>query len=312
MTTETRDTEHASDRLGNGSPAGEVVRAYLADRAAGLRALEAAVRRDEPDAVHQMRVTVRRLRTALQAFPWTWPSAETDHLNDELKWLGQVLSGVREAEVLGGYFDDSLENLPAELVLGPAKARITVHFAPLDAEARVQVTQALDSPRYLALLDELRVLLAAPPRTPQALAPARDILPGAVACSYQRARRRMRKARRTPPGPRRDVALHRARKAVRRARYASEAAFPVCGKKARRFARRLKKVQSALGDQHDAVIARAAARDIGIRAHLAGENAFSFGLLHERAHHEALSSEDRARRAWKKAKRPKSVGWLGA
>ena len=50
------------------------------------------------------------------------------------------------------------------------------------------------------------------------------------------------------------------------------------------------------------------ARHILGDAHLAGENAFSFGLLQERAHHQALASEDRANRAWRRARRKAS--WL--
>jgi CHAD domain-containing protein len=103
------------------------------------------------------------------------------------------------------------------------------------------------------------------------------------------------------------VALHETRKAAKRARYTAEAAAPALGKKtgrkARRFANRMKHVQSALGAHQDAVIARATAREIGVQAHLAGENAFSFGLLHERAHHQALACEDQAYRAWQHAQR---------
>jgi CHAD domain-containing protein len=40
------------------------------------------------------------------------------------------------------------------------------------------------------------------------------------------------------------------------ARYAAEAVQPVSGKKARRFAKRMKAVQSVLGDHQDAVNAR--------------------------------------------------------
>ena len=44
----------------------------------------------------------------------------------------------------------------------------------------------------------------------------------------------------------------------------------------------MKKVQSVLGDHQDTVLARQAARELGIGAHLAGENAFTYGLLYER------------------------------
>lgn len=310
MATETQATERSGDRLDHGSVAGEVVRAYLSDWAGILTALDVAVRRDEPDAVHQMRVAARRLRATLQSFPAIWPPSATGRLKDDLRWLGRVLGDARDIEVLGEYFRDGMEDLPRELVLGPAKARVTLNFAPQDAEAREAVIQVLDSPRYLAMLDELAGLLATPPQTPAARAPGADVLPDAVAHAYRRARRRMRRAFRTPSGPRRDVALHQARKAVKRARYAAEATVPACGKNARRFAKRMKAVQKVLGDHHDVVTARAAARDIGVRAHLAGENAFSFGLLHERAYREALEYEDQARHAWKRAKRPKSVSWL--
>src|SRR5580693_2512354 len=55
-------------RFTSHSPAGEVVLAYLDAQAAKLSTLDLAVRRDKPDALHQMRVTVRRLRSTLQSF----------------------------------------------------------------------------------------------------------------------------------------------------------------------------------------------------------------------------------------------------
>ena len=54
-------------------------------------------------------------------------------------------------------------------------------------------------------------------------------------------------------------------------------------------------------DALSAVIARATAREIGVQAHLAGENAFSFGLLHERAHRQAVACENQAQHAWRRA-----------
>ena len=72
----------------------------------------------------------------------------------------------------------------------------------------------------------------------------------------------------------------------------------------------MKAVQSVLGDHHDAVTARAAARQIGMQAHLAGENAFTFGLLNERAHDEARQCERQARKAWKRATARKPRRWL--
>ncbi|HEX9039930.1 MAG TPA: CHAD domain-containing protein [Trebonia sp.] len=294
-------------RLTKHSTAGEVLLAYLDAQAARLSVLDVAVRRDKPDAVHQMRVTVRRLRAALQSFTEILPGEDTEQLRGELKWLGGVLGAARDTEVLAGQLHAALAALPLELVIGPAQARVTTHFASREATTRQEVLDALDSQRYRDLRAALARLLSAPPLTPAAAEPAARVLPVAVARACRRTSRRMRRARRAPAGGARDMALHEARKAAKRARYAAEAAAPGLGKqrqgKARRLAKRMKGVQSVLGAHQDAVITRAEARDIGVHAHLAGENAFSFGLLHERAHHQVLATEDRARRAWRRARK---------
>lgn len=282
------------------STAGEVVLAYLKAQAARLTALDPAVRRDEPDAIHQMRVTARRLRSTLQSFPAVLHKPAVRHLRDELKWLGGVLGNAREAEVLSEHLRSALAGLPAELVMGGADARVRVHFAPREADARDTVTQALDSDRYFALLGELDELLADPPLTSKAAGPARDLLTAAVRRARQRTKRRISRAGRTRAGRDRDAALHQVRKAAKRARYAAEAATPALGKRGRQSATQMKRVQSVLGDHHDAVNARAAAREIGVHAHLAGENAFSFGLLHEQAHRDAREYQRQGKRAWKR------------
>ena len=281
--------------------------AYLAAHTARLKTLDPLVRQDAPDSVHKMRVAARRLRCTLQAYPAILPRPATRHLRDELKWLGRMLAGARDGEVLGDYLETRLSAMPPDPVLGTAQARARAHFAPRMASARGALLDALNSARYYEMLAELDRLLADPPLTSAAAEPAEKVLPRAVARTYRRTRRRMRRARRAAPGRGRDTALHETRKAAKRARYAAEAAQPALDKKARRFARRMKAVQSTLGDHHDAVNAAATAREIGERANLAGENAFAFGLLGERAEHEAAAHEEAARQAWKRARKAKSV-----
>jgi hypothetical protein len=58
------------------------------------------------------------------------------------------------------------------------------------------------------------------------------------------------------------------------------------------------------------VVARGTARDIGIHAHLAGENAFTFGLLHERCDHDAARLAVQAENVWAGAFRSRYTGWL--
>jgi CHAD domain-containing protein len=82
-------------------------------------------------------------------------------------------------------------------------------------------------------------------------------------------------------------ALHELRTAAKRARYAAEAVEPVFGGRAERLAERMEDLQEVLGEHQDSVGARAMLRELGVVAHLSGENGFSFGLLHE---HEATAS----------------------
>jgi CHAD domain-containing protein len=305
-----RDLPVAGTRPRPSASAADVVTAYLRTQVASLRSLEPEVRADEFDAVHQMRVTIRRLRGTLRSFGMVIPRARTAELAAELKWLGGLLGAARDGEVLPGHLLASLDTVPVELLIGPVRARIQGYFAPRRASAREEVIEALGSRRYARLLAGLDRLALDPPLGPQAADPARDVLPAAVHQAYRQARKRMRRARQAPRGPAREVALHEARKSARRARYAAEAASPAAGKPAAKFASQMKKVQSVIGDHQDAVIARAATRDLGIGAHLAGENAFTYGLLHEREAHQAERLQAQARKTWKRVSRPRYRKWM--
>ena len=97
-----------------------------------------------------------------------------------------------------------------------------------------------------------------------------------------------------------DAALHDMRKAAKRARYVIEAAEPVLGNKARKLRKRIKKVQSLLGDHHDTVVARPVLRDLAAHAQVEGANGFTFGVLHATEHATARALEARLPTAWAK------------
>jgi CHAD domain-containing protein len=299
----------AAARLTARSTAGDVVLAYLRAQARALQAADPLVRRDQPDSVHQMRVAARRLRATLQSFTPVLEAPATAHLQAELRWLGQVLGAARDGEVMAGHLRALLDQLPDDLVLGPVRASMTEHFAPRNAAAARAAIRALDSRRYLALLDELDALLAEPPFTPAAALPA-ETLRVPVARAYRRLRRKLRRARGMPAGHDRDIALHQARKAAKRARYTADVLVPIAGRQARRFSRRVTKIQTALGDHQDSVIARAEIRRLAMRASRAGENTFTYGVLYERDTRAAAKSRHRARRAWHAAARRKYRKWL--
>src|SRR5580692_451317 len=148
--------------------AADVVTAYLKVQVATLRFLEPAVRADEFDSVHQMRVSTRRLRATLRSFGSVIPRSATSELAAELKWLGGLLGEARDGEVLPRHLLASVEQVPVELLIGPVQARVQGHFAPPRASAREQVIQALGSVRYAKLLANLDRLAHDPPLGPQA------------------------------------------------------------------------------------------------------------------------------------------------
>ncbi len=303
-------TGDSHERPGGRGSAADVVLAYAEEQADLLKALDPMVRRNEPDSVHQMRVTTRRLRSTLQSFGKILRTADTRHLQGELRWLSHVLGDARDSEVLAAHIQRNVEHVPVELVMGPVQARLREHFAPMAARTRTAVLETLDSERYFALLNELDQILADPPLGPDATRPADEGLAGAVARAYRRTARRMRQAADAQSGEAANVDLHAARRAAKRARYAAEAARPVYGKQATRFAKQMKQMQTTLGTHQDAVIARNTIREIGVRAHLEGENAFTFGLLHEHNTCAARDSERQAWQDWKHASRRKYRRWL--
>jgi CHAD domain-containing protein len=284
-----------------GATAGEAVLAYLSEQVQALHRLDPLVREDAPDSVHKMRVATRRLRSTLRTFGGVVRPSGTNGLARELAWLAGVLGGARDAEVLGGHLRAALHQLPVEQNIGPAAARVQGHFAAERGAALRRVIAALDSSRYFALLDRLDWLISDPPFTPAAARPASDVLPAAAGRAYRQTRKRLRRAWQAPPGHPREAALHQARKSAKRARYAGEALTPVLGRKAAKFTKRIKRVQSVLGDHQDTVMARPVLRQLAISAHLAGENSYTYGLLYGHDERAAELLQAKARRAWRRA-----------
>jgi CHAD domain-containing protein len=192
---EPRQVPIAGTRPRQSASAGELVLAYLRIQAGVLSSLEPMVRADEPDAVHQMRVATRRLRAAFRSFGTVIPRSRSEKVAGELKWLGGLLGPVRDGEVLPRHLQASLRTVPVELLIGPVQARVQGHFPPRRAAAYAELIEALDSPRYAALLAELDRLTLEPPLGPQAEDPAREVLPAAVRRAHRQANKRMHRAR---------------------------------------------------------------------------------------------------------------------
>ncbi len=292
--------------------AGAVVASYLQAQARAMRRCDPLVRLDREDAVHQMRVAARRMRSALQAFGRVLDRDRTRALTGELAWLAGELAPARDTEVMLARFEELLAALPGELVLGPVHAELTRAFARRGAEARARALAALDGDRYLAVLVAVDGLLADPPFTRRARQSARRLLPRAVRATYRRVDTAMGIAGRAPVGPERDAALHEARKAAKRLRYATEAATPVVGKPARRLQRRLHAVQDLLGAHQDTAVTRATLRELAIAATDEGGNGFTYGLMHAAEAERARRAQQALPKMWARLSAPRVIGWLSA
>ncbi|MFF3937953.1 CYTH and CHAD domain-containing protein [Streptomyces phaeofaciens] len=285
---------------GPGEPvtAGDHVLAYVRAQRDAIVALDPAVRRDAEESVHDMRVATRRLRSTFRSFGTVLDREVTDPIADELKWLAGELGVGRDQEVLAERLAAGLGELPATLVDGPVSERLHTWARAGYGGSRRRLLGALDSARYLTLLDTLDALVADPPLRKAAAGKPEKVLPKAVRKDFGKVAALIEEAVERPPGADRDLALHEARKKAKRTRYAAEAAVPALGGPARTLVKSMKSLQGLLGDHQDSVMARTTLRELSAVAHAAGENTFTYGLLFSREERRSAAVEAQVPDAW--------------
>jgi CHAD domain-containing protein len=266
--------------LGPGVSAGDVVVAFLRKQTDDLIAEDPRARRDEPDGVHRMRVATRRLRSALATYRPLLDRSRTDPVRDELAWLGSVLGGPRDAEVVRDRLQGQVLLLAPALVQGPVIDRIGQETASRHEEAHAELVRALDGDRYLRLLDALDDLVFRPPLLAAASRPARAGLRQPVLRACRRVDVLAARAEKADDPQQRELLLHDVRRAAKRARYAAESVAPVFENAATRLAAAMEQVQEVLGEHQDSVTAQPVIADIAAAARAAGEDTFTFGLLY--------------------------------
>jgi CHAD domain-containing protein len=254
------------------------VHGAVAEQVDELLVWDRAVRADADDAVHQMRVTTRRIRSLLQASPDSFGLSNGTSILDELRELAGVLGEARDAEVLAQRYRDALDGLPPELVRGPIRERLVG-----GAEHRYQAglrhsLTALRSARYFRLLDALDALVAEPPAKPA----GQEAAPATVEAAHKKVRKAGKAAKHADEQDR-DNAIHRIRKRAKRLRYTAAAVG------ATKVSDRAKAIQSLLGDHQDSVVSRGHLIQQADTAHAAGEDTFTYGLLYQQEADLALS-----------------------
>lgn len=333
--TRSRERDRRDRALPPGT-AGAIVHGRLAEQVGALLAADPAVRLDEPEGVHDMRVAARRLRGLLRSYRRLFDRAVTDPVGVELKWLGRVLGDGRDHEMLAARLPSRAETLaesdelrgttqahgatgshgtttsgrdPAHAgrvasALADAGVRIRDAEADAHTRARAEALRALDSKRYFRLLDRLDALVAAPPLRARARGQAKPEFRRVVAREHRRLAKRVKRGQAAPPGDRRDRAMHEARKAAKRARYAAETAVPVAGHRSARYVKHTKRVQRLLGERQDAVVAVRALPRLAAEAHAAGADTFAYGLLYAAEREATRRADAHFPTAWARVKPP--------
>ncbi|MFI6391394.1 CHAD domain-containing protein [Nonomuraea sp. NPDC050540] len=251
--------------------AGEVVMDYLDSQVSALLSQDPRVRRAEDDAVHQARVAARRMRSALKAFKSIVTG--TEHLQDELRWLGTVLGEARDLEVTRARFAGLLRSLAPELIHGPIQERLGEDLLKREQDSYNRIREALSGTRYYTLLDGLDALVAEPELAKPAGRPAEATLQGVAAKNWKRVTDAYDHAQAIEDEERREIAMHDVRKAAKRARYTAEA----LGMK--KLAKHAEAVQEILGLYQDGVVAQETLAKEAESARHAGEDTFTYGLL---------------------------------
>ncbi|MBC9724437.1 CYTH and CHAD domain-containing protein [Streptomyces sp. TRM68367] len=278
--------------------AGDHVLAYVRAQRDAIVSLDPAVRRDEYDSVHRMRVATRRLRSAFRSYGRVLERTVTDPIGEELKWLAGELGVDRDQEVLIDRLTAALDELPRTLVTGPVRTRLRTWSHARRGGSRRRLIAVLDGKRYLQLLDTLDALVADPPLSKAAAGRPEKVIGAAVRREFARLAGLVEQALTLPPGQDRDFALHEARKKAKRTRYAAEAAVKVLGEPAAGLMRSMKSLQGLLGDHQDSVMTREALRDLARQAHAARESSFTYGVLYGREERRAADDEARLPGNW--------------
>ncbi|MBJ7341455.1 CYTH and CHAD domain-containing protein [Mycolicibacterium sp.] len=271
----------------------------VAEQIEELVVWDRAVRADAWDSVHQMRVVTRKIRSLLRGSEESFGIADDSPILAELKQLAAILGVARDAEVLAEKYENALAELPAELIRGPVRERLVEGGKRRYHAGWKRALVAMRSERYFRLLDGLEALIAA---EPQSAAGGTEPEQVTVAAAYKRVRKAAKKAEiaaadETVSPTEADEALHAIRKRAKQLRYTA-AALGEAG-----VAEKAKSIQSLLGDHQDSVVSRTHLVQESIAAHVAGEDTFTYGVLHEREAGIALRSEQQLGRVLKELKK---------
>ncbi|MBC5805833.1 MAG: hypothetical protein DLM53_03750 [Candidatus Eremiobacter antarcticus] len=288
--------------VGRSSSCADVIRAALTSSVERLLRQDAFLRLDmDADAVHAARVATRRLRSDLRTFLPLLERSFACDLRDQLKWLASELGAVRDADVLVQRLRAGEPSLPASY--RPSVRRTVSRFVAECAAARERLREVLKDQRYCDLLARLITAASEPRLAAAAHSPASDVLPTLMRDPWGKL---CEAVQAVDDGDHSAARLHQVRIRAKRCRYAAEAAVPVVGKAARRFAKRVERLQRVLGEFHDANVAEQRLRKLSGD----GDTMFAAGLLAALQALDAAAAREAWRKAWRKADKKRLRTWI--
>ena len=235
----------------------DALRAVMAAGLAHLLANERGLRGSaDPEYLHQARVALRRLRSALEVFSPPLPESVIAPVEHELKWLASRLAPARDWDVL---MTETLPPVEAEFGALRGLKAFRKRCVKLRRRAGAGARRAMRSARYRRLTIKLSSWLATEGwrAFPDGAARAglQNPLSGHAGRVLDARYRRVRKR-----GSRLDqlsaAKLHRLRIAIKRFRYAADFFHGLYrGKPAHEALRRLSRLQDILGAMNDAATA---------------------------------------------------------
>jgi inorganic triphosphatase YgiF len=267
------------------------VRTRDAFRIVGLACLrqivnnDAALNKGDPEAVHQMRVGLRRLRAAMSLFAALLRDSQTASIKKELKWLAGELGPARELEVL------------VSRVVAPVKRQrrrwrgmpsLSQEIAERRDAALARAQTAVQSPRFRSLTLEVAAWLEAGLWTkPQDdLIRDRGDLP-IEEFAFEQLARRWRKVRKKGSVLAKLDARsrHKLRIQTKKLRYAAEFFASLFTtkrgmKRRKQFLAALERLQDGLGDLNDIAVHEKRIAAMGVRRRRSNPSrVFAAGLL---------------------------------
>ncbi|MEJ6014458.1 CYTH and CHAD domain-containing protein [Corynebacterium sp. H127] len=266
-----------------------------------LLEVDPAVRRDDYDSVHQMRVATRELRSLMQTFEGILVGEEYLELEEELKLLAATLGVARDAEVVAERFQMLIGLDDDHIIDEAASTHLENDMQRKYERAHRTIVRVLNSKRYFALLAGLENLIAHPPlaSAEQRSEVEEDVTKEQVKfeeesalfehldSAYKKLMKRHNVAvseweETETPLREREENFHNMRKAAKKLRYSADAVGRATGLKTKDLYAACKKMQSVLGDFQDSVTSRDELLALATSARKHVEDTFAYGVLYQR------------------------------